>query len=87
MLVLLLRLRQICSHPALIQENAEAFIIQDDDCDEGAPAEARTELARARELVSGDFVARMKYKRREIALKRMDAEKQVKPIPSCSWIG
>ncbi|TFY75227.1 hypothetical protein EWM64_g8785 [Hericium alpestre] len=39
---------------------------------------ARAELARARELISDEFVARMKYKLREAALQRMEAEKESK---------
>ena len=47
-LVLLLRLRQICSHPSLIQESGSAFILPVDESDEGVSYEAREELERAR---------------------------------------
>ncbi|TFY57616.1 hypothetical protein EVG20_g8474 [Dentipellis fragilis] len=77
-LVLLLRLRQICDHPCLIteSESANAFIVPVDESDEMAAPEARAELARARERVSKEFVDRMKYKLREAALQRMAAEKE-----------
>ncbi|KAA1473050.1 hypothetical protein DENSPDRAFT_219273 [Dentipellis sp. KUC8613] len=77
-LVLLLRLRQICDHPCLIteSESANAFIVPVDESDEMAAPEARVELARARERVSKEFVDRMKYKLREAALQRMAAEKE-----------
>ncbi|KAG6850029.1 hypothetical protein H0H93_002233 [Arthromyces matolae] len=72
-LVLLLRLRQICSHPSLIQEGGEAFI-SPDEADEAG--EVGKELARARRLVSGEFVEKMKTKFKTTALQRMEAEKQ-----------
>ncbi|KAI0047735.1 hypothetical protein FA95DRAFT_1605864 [Auriscalpium vulgare] len=74
-LVMLLRLRQICSHASLIQENGKAFIVLDED-DEGLSVEAGTELARARKLVSDNFVANMKHKRKQFALQRIAAEKE-----------
>ena len=77
-LVLLLRLRQICSHPSLIQESGSAFILPVDESDEGVSYEAREELERARKQVSTEFVARMKYKLRDVVLKRMAAEQEVR---------
>ncbi|KAF8067663.1 SNF2 family N-terminal domain-containing protein [Lyophyllum atratum] len=76
-LVLLLRLRQICSHPSLIQEGAAAFISPDeaDDGDEAAPG-SNKELARARRLVSPEFVTKMKSKFKTAALQRIAAEKE-----------
>jgi SNF2 family DNA or RNA helicase len=73
-LVLLLRLRQICSHPALIQEG-EAALIAPDEMDESITLEIRDELSRARNLVGLEFVAKMKLKLKEVALRRMEAEK------------
>ncbi|KAJ3747858.1 SNF2 family N-terminal domain-containing protein [Lentinula detonsa] len=70
-LVLLLRLRQCCSHPALIQEDGAPFVEPDEvDDDPGII------LKRARELVSAEFVYKMKAKFREAALERMRAEKE-----------
>ncbi|KAF9465092.1 SNF2 family N-terminal domain-containing protein [Collybia nuda] len=73
-LVLLLRLRQICSHPSLIQENEAAFV-SPDEVDNCAP-EMSTELTRARRLVSPDFVSKMKARFKAAALQRMEAEKE-----------
>ncbi|KAL0958396.1 hypothetical protein HGRIS_000537 [Hohenbuehelia grisea] len=73
-LVLLLRLRQICSHPSLIQEDGSAFVHPDElDNDK---AEVRQELSRARYLVSIEFVAKVKTQFKEAALKRIEAEKE-----------
>ncbi|KAF7302742.1 SNF2 superfamily protein [Mycena chlorophos] len=73
-LVLLLRLRQLCSHPALIQEgNASHFLAPGED-DE--PAEFRGVLARARKEVSSEFVQKMKTKYKELAKRRIAAEKE-----------
>lgn len=71
----MLRLRQTCSHPALIQEDGVA-LIGPDELDETLSPEARDELSRARELVSPDFVAKMKQKLKETALRRIEAEKE-----------
>ncbi|KAG5222773.1 P-loop containing nucleoside triphosphate hydrolase protein [Salix suchowensis] len=73
-LVLLLRLRQICSHPILIQEDGDGFV-HPDEVDDDKP-EVRTELTRARYLVSMDFVDGLKAKFKEAALKRIAAEKE-----------
>jgi SNF2 family DNA or RNA helicase len=76
-LVLLLRLRQICSHPSLIQEGGAAFISAEEaDGDDAAPGSSR-ELARARQLVSPEFVTKMKAKFKAAALQRIAAEKEV----------
>jgi SNF2 family DNA or RNA helicase len=73
-LVLLLRLRQICSHPALIQEG-EAALISPDEMDDSITPEIHDELSRARNLVGPEFVAKMKLKLKETALRRIEAEK------------
>lgn len=58
-LVLLLRLRQLCSHPALIQENGSHFLAPDE---EDEPFESKDVLSRARKEVSSEFVKKMKDK-------------------------
>ncbi|EPQ53423.1 hypothetical protein GLOTRDRAFT_139677 [Gloeophyllum trabeum ATCC 11539] len=75
-LVMLLRLRQICSHPALIYEEGEAYSDPGDEDDSTVRPEAKTELARAAQLISPDFVARMRFKFKQAALHRMQAEKE-----------
>ncbi|KAJ7721949.1 SNF2 superfamily protein [Mycena maculata] len=72
-LVMLLRLRQLCSHPALIQENGSYFLAAD-EADE--PEEYRDDLARARAVMTPDFVKKMKEKFKEAALRRIEAEKE-----------
>ena len=70
-----LRLRQVCSHPSLIEEHGVAFVHLD-DVDSSKP-ELATELSRARHLVSHESVTKMKEKFREMTLKWMAAEKEV----------
>ncbi|KAF9486204.1 hypothetical protein BDN70DRAFT_822530 [Pholiota conissans] len=72
-LVLLLRLRQICSHPCLIQEDGVAFVHRDDA---KVRPKVATELTRASRLVSPEFVEKMKAKMKQEALNRMQAEKE-----------
>lgn len=74
-LVMLLRLRQICSHPALIQENGSYFLAPDEVDD---PEEYRDELSRARSVMSPEFVKTMREKFKDAALRRMEAEKEVR---------
>ncbi|KAJ6499605.1 SNF2 superfamily protein [Mycena vitilis] len=71
-LVLLLRLRQLCSHPALIQENGTHFLAPDEVDD---PEEFRADLSRARAM-DPKFVKKMKEKFKEEMLRRMQAEKE-----------
>ncbi|KAJ6486844.1 SNF2 superfamily protein [Mycena sanguinolenta] len=73
-LVLLLRLRQLCSHPALIQENASSHWLAADEADD--PEEYRDELSRARATMPKEFVTKMKAKFKDRALSRMQAEKE-----------
>ncbi|KAJ3805241.1 SNF2 family N-terminal domain-containing protein [Lentinula lateritia] len=68
--VLLLRLRQCCAHPSLIQEDGVAFVAPDELDDAGRV------LKRARESVSVEFVTKLKTKFREAVLERMRAEKE-----------
>ncbi|KAG7091955.1 hypothetical protein E1B28_008344 [Marasmius oreades] len=74
-LVLLLRLRQICSHPCLIQEDGGAFIMPDEIENDSRPM-VRKELARARDLVSQAFVIKLKERFKHEALERIKAEKE-----------
>jgi len=74
--VLLLRLRQICSHASLIAEDANAFL-QPEESREDFKLEFATELTRARRLVSHEFVTKMQQKFRMEALDRIEAEKAV----------
>lgn len=73
MLVLLLRLRQICSHPSLIQEEGVAFIADDNE-EAGAK---HTELVRAERILGVEFVRRMRAKYKQVMLDRIAAEKAV----------
>ncbi|KAF7289976.1 SNF2 superfamily protein [Mycena indigotica] len=68
-LVLLLRLRQLCSHPALIQENGSHLL---------APKRSNFNdvLSRARQEVSAEFVKKMKERYADLALRRIAAEKE-----------
>lgn len=72
-LVMLLRLRQVCSHPALIQETSEALVAADQLDGEH---DLKAELARAVRLVSSDFVTKLKAKYFQCALARIQAEKE-----------
>ncbi|KZV76703.1 hypothetical protein PENSPDRAFT_646154 [Peniophora sp. CONT] len=72
--VMILRLRQICSHPSLIQEGkAAAMIIGDGDDD--LSQDSKDELSRAQELLGVNFVAKIKDQRLQIAKQRIEAEK------------
>ncbi|PCH44932.1 hypothetical protein WOLCODRAFT_145249 [Wolfiporia cocos MD-104 SS10] len=73
-LVLLLRLRQVCSHPCLIQEGNGAFISAADLDDHYH--DKSYELSRAAQLVSPEFVYNMQKKLKETMLRRMEAEKE-----------
>jgi SNF2 family DNA or RNA helicase len=73
-LVLLLRLRQICSHPSLIQEDGITFVYPNEA---DVNPEFATELTRARRLVSPEFVDKLKEKFKVSALMRLQAEKEV----------
>ncbi|KAK0480890.1 SNF2 family N-terminal domain-containing protein [Armillaria novae-zelandiae] len=73
-LVLLLRLRQLCSHPSLIQEDGVAYIQPEEDEDNWR-LEVKEELLRARKLLGGEFVCRLKRRFMEATQRRMEAEK------------
>lgn len=75
---MLLRLRQLCSHPSLIQEDGVAFVGPDEYTVSNGGQEKHAELMRAAKLVSQDFVERMKAKLKEVVLERMAAEEEVR---------
>ena len=84
---MLLRLRQLCNHPCLIQENGESKRVMD-GFDGSRSAGDKDELSRAAKLLSPNFVARIKHQRKELALARMAAEQKVRLsasfcVPSC----
>ncbi|KAG6855888.1 hypothetical protein H0H87_009686, partial [Tephrocybe sp. NHM501043] len=72
-LVLLLRLRQICSHPSLIQEGGSGLTSPNEAEEDGSSFNG--ELARARKLVSTEFVTKMKATFKASALQRMEVER------------
>ena len=73
-LVMLLRLRQICSHTSLITE--EEDVIVDDDI-ENTTEENRDEVIHAQTVVGREFVTKLKTKLKEIWLGRMKAGKLI----------
>lgn len=77
-LVLLLRLRQICSHPSLIQEDGVTYI----DGSSQEAGEKHTEIVRAERLMGKDFVQCIRAKFKQVMLDRMAAEKAVSPFSS-----
>ncbi|KAL1667297.1 SNF2 family N-terminal domain-containing protein [Schizophyllum commune] len=73
-LVLLLRLRQCCVHPCLIQEDMNAFVSAIEAAVDDP--EIATELNRALRKEGAEFVQKVKDKRKEVAKARMAAEKE-----------
>ncbi len=73
-LVMLLRLRQTCSHPALIQEDARVWV-RPNETEE--TYEKENEAAQAAHAVSQEFVDLMKAKLKQVALDRLALEKEV----------
>jgi SNF2 family DNA or RNA helicase len=71
-LVMLLRLRQICSHPALVQEEGTEVVL-----DVHADEDLTPELVKARRVLGSGFVAKMQHKMKTRALERIAAEKEV----------
>jgi len=57
-----------------------AFIAADEWEDNKVKPELRGELARARQLISSDFVKQVKEKMKQAALRRIEAEQRV---PAC----
>ena len=80
-LVMLLRLRQICCHPSLIQENGVASVAPG-DLDEVGDHDTRGELIRAGEIISPGFVSKMKERLKYSTLRRLAAEKEVSHLCS-----
>jgi len=80
-LVLLLRLRQICCHPCLVTEDGNAFV-KPGEFDHDKARHNGDELSRARYLVSQAFVEKMINKLKEVAMNRVEEEKEV--VTSCS---
>lgn len=74
-LVLLLRLRQCCVHPCLIQEDMNAFVSAIEAAVDDP--EIATELNRALRKEGAEFVQKVKDRRKEVAKARMAAEKEV----------
>ncbi|KAI5120898.1 hypothetical protein M0805_002998 [Coniferiporia weirii] len=72
-LVLLLRLRQVCSHTSLITE--QDGVIIDEDL-ENSGVDKRDELILAQTRLGRDFVNKIRSKLKNIALERMAAELQ-----------
>lgn len=69
-----MRLRQACGHPALVQENADAFVRPEDDL--VVKEEDQSEIHRATIFAGREYVEKMKKIRREIVLERIAAEKE-----------
>ncbi|KAG6335342.1 hypothetical protein ID866_3753 [Astraeus odoratus] len=69
--VMLLRLRQICVHPALIQETCDALVASDEL---SGKRDLKAERARAARSVSTEFVSRLMTQYKELAKARMLAE-------------
>ena len=72
--MLLLRLRQICSHTSLITEDEGVIVDHDFDISDSS---LRQELIRAQRMVSRDFVHHVRQRMKQIVLKRMQDEKNV----------
>ncbi|GAA6038972.1 hypothetical protein JCM8097_000134 [Rhodosporidiobolus ruineniae] len=69
-LVLLLRLRQLCCHPSLIVHAEETLAKREEDKNK-----LKDEVERAADEVGYDFVRKAKKQRLDLALARMQAEK------------
>lgn len=67
MLVLLLRLRQICNHPALITE-------READLEAGGRTRAEAEVERAIKSFGAGFVSKVRTKIRDLETERMEVE-------------
>lgn len=74
--VMILRLRQLCSHSSLIQDDMTSHLTIGDQDDDGLTQDNRDELARASQLLGVNFVAKMKDQRMKFAQERMAAEKE-----------
>jgi len=72
-LVLLLRLRQICNHPALISEREE-------DLEAVGRTRAEAEVERAVKSFGAGFVSKVKAKIRDLETERMEVELTVREL-------
>lgn len=70
-LVMLMRLRQICVHPCLLKMYESAYEVKDT-----RPEDAKKVLEDAARLVSNEYVVHVKKQLREAALDRMELEKE-----------
>lgn len=71
---MLLRLRQICVHPVLIQESCDALVASNElSC----KRDLKAEQARAARLVSAEFVSKLMVQYKEAAMARVLAEREV----------
>lgn len=73
---MLLRLRQICNHPALISE-------REGDPEAAGRTRAEAEVARAVKSCGAEFVAKVKTKIRDLETERMEAELTVRELGFC----
>lgn len=73
MLVLLLRLRQICNHPALISEREEGT-------ETAGRTRADAEVEKAIKSFGEEFVHKVRAKIRELETERMEAELTVREL-------
>jgi SNF2 family DNA or RNA helicase len=78
-LVLLLRLRQICNHPALISK-------REDDPEAAGRTRAEAEVERAIKSFGAGFVAKVRAKIRDLETERMEAELTVRELGSSSGV-
>ncbi|KAL4073393.1 SNF2 family N-terminal domain-containing protein [Scleroderma citrinum] len=72
-LVMLLRLRQICVHPVLIQETCDALVASNEL---NGGRDLKAERARATRLVSAEFVSKLTRQYKEAAMARILAERE-----------
>ena len=68
---MLLRLRQVCNHPALISDREE-------DLEAAGRTRAEAEVARATRSFGAGFVARVRAKIRNLETERMEVELTVR---------
>ncbi|KAI0089494.1 SNF2 family N-terminal domain-containing protein [Irpex rosettiformis] len=73
-LALLFRLRQICSHPALITQDGYAFIRRGEEADD---SDRNAQLMKVERVAGQQFVRKMKFKCREAAQARIAAKQQL----------
>lgn len=79
MLVLLLRLRQICNHPALISP-------REDDPEAAGRTRAEAEVERAKQSFGPGFITKVRAKIRDLETERMEAELTVRELDSPSSV-